>query len=275
MRSFLFGGETTSMLKPVALAKNSAGLLAVADPGIPTVHFFQLIGRRYWRLEEDLRLRIRSPVGVVVDDSGRVYVADSLANRVFVFDRGRDLIGEIGVGVLGRPTGLALSPAQDRLYVVDTGDCRIVIFDLKGRKLDEFGRRGGAPGEFNAPTYITVAPGGSLAVSDSLNFRVQTFESDGSPKAVFGEPGDGAGSFARPKGIAVDSGGRLYVVDAAFENVQIFEPDGTLLLAFGGPGTENGEFVLPTGLFLDSTDTIWMADSFNKRVQIFRLLTPE
>jgi DNA-binding beta-propeller fold protein YncE len=275
LKTVIFGEAHSSMLKPVSVAKNRAGLLVVADPSVPTVHFFDLEARRYRRLGRELASLLRSPVGVAVDDAGRAYVSDSVRGRVFVFDEGDELVAEMGEGLLERPTGLALGPAQERLYVVDTVAGQVVVFNLEGRMLHAFGKRGVGLGEFNFPTYITVMPDGTLAVSDSLNFRVQILRTDGTPLRAFGQPGDGAGDFSRPKGVAADSWGRLYVVDAAFENVQIFSPDGILLLAFGEPGTGPGEFYLPTGLFLDSSNTIWVADSFNARIQVFRLLGDE
>jgi DNA-binding beta-propeller fold protein YncE len=275
LKSVVFGREPMEMVKPTAVAKNEAGLLAVTDTSVPTVHFFDLVQRKYWRLDDDLASLLRSPVGVAVDRTGRVYVADSVQGRIFVFAEGRRLAAEIGLGVLERPTGLALDPSGERLYAVDTLRCRVVVFLLDGRQVGEFGNRGAGPGEFNAPTHIVVSRQGRISVSDSLNFRVQTFDSAGTPVAAFGEPGDAAGMFSRPKGVGADTSGRLYIVDAGFENVQIFDPDGTLLLAFGGPGIGAGEFYLPSGLFLDSSNTIWVADSFNKRVQVFRFIGGE
>jgi DNA-binding beta-propeller fold protein YncE len=275
LKSAVFGPEPMEMVKPTAVAKNEAGLLAVTDTSVPTVHLFDLEQREYWRLDDDLASLLRSPVGVAVDRAGNVYVADSVQGRVFVFAEGKRLAAEIGMDVLERPTGLALGPTGERLYVVDTLRCRVVVFGLDGRQVGEFGNRGAGPGEFNSPTYLVVSRQGGISVSDSLNFRVQTLDSAGTPISAFGGPGDAAGEFSRPKGIGADTAGRLYVADAGFENVQIFDPDGTLLLAFGGPGVGAGEFYLPGGLFVDSSNTIWVADSFNKRVQVFRLVVGE
>jgi DNA-binding beta-propeller fold protein YncE len=272
LKNLVFGEETVALLRPISVSKNRVGMLVVADPGVPAVYLFDLEGREYRRLDGDAEPLLRSPVGVAIDDAGRVYVADSVRGRVFVFDERSRLVAELGEDLLVRPTGLALDPAQERLYVVDTVACAVFVFDRAGRKLGSFGRRGAGPGEFNSPTFVTVAPDGTVSVSDSLNFRIQSFRPDGTLISAFGLPGDGAGHFARPKGIAADTEGRLYVADAAFENVQIFDRDGTLLLPFGNPGTGPGEFSLPGGLFLDSTNTIWVTDSFNRRIQVFRLL---
>jgi DNA-binding beta-propeller fold protein YncE len=266
------GESPMSLVKPLALARNRNGLLVVTDPSFPTVHFFDLQRREYRWLEKDVSSVLGAPVGVAVDDLGNAYVTDSIRRRIFVFDDQRRLVGEIGEGVLERPTGIALGPAQDLLYVVDTVACELFVFETNGRLVRRFGGRGAGPGELNAPTYVAVAPDGTIAISDTLNFRVQTFASDGTLLNSIGRAGNSAGDFARPKGVAYDRSGRLYVVDGGFDNVQIFDPQGRLLLVFGVSGNSAGQFNLPVGLFLDSSRTLWIADSYNARVQAFRLL---
>jgi len=269
----VFGKEPMSLVKPISVARNRAGLLVVTDPGIPMVHFFDLQRREYRWLDDELAWLLASPVGVAVDDRGNAYVTDSVRRKVFVFDDQRRLAGEFGGDLLRRPTGIALDSSQERIYVVDTLACQVLTFDRSGRVLGRFGSCGTGPGRFNGPTYVAVTPDGSLAVSDSLNFRIQTFRPDGTPLGSFGRVGDSAGNFARPKGVASDAQGRLYVVDGAFDNVQIFDgEDSRLLMAFGASGDGAGEFNLPVGVFLDSTNTIWVADSFNQCLKVFRLL---
>jgi sugar lactone lactonase YvrE len=269
------GKKKMSLVKPLSVARNRAGLLAVADPGLRTVHFFDLVRREYHWLDEEESSLLGVPVGVTLDDRGNAYVTDSIKRKVFVFDATRQLIREIGEGVLVRPTGIALDPLQEHLYVVDTIAGEVFTFDLNGELLGRFGSPGSGPGQFNSPTFVAVAPDGTLAISDTLNFRVQTFRPDGTLLNSLGQVGDSAGDLARPKGVAYDSQGRLYVVDGAFDNVQIFDPKGRLLLAFGGSGRGPGKFNLPVGLFIDSTHTLWVADSYNGRVQMFRLLEGE
>jgi sugar lactone lactonase YvrE len=268
----VFGEKRMALVKPLAVARSAEGLLVVTDPGVPTVHFFDLQRREYRWLDEDLASRLVSPVGVALDDQGNAYVTDSVRRKIFVFDDQRRLVGEFGEDVLERPTGIAFDPSQQRLHVVDTLACQVLTFDRSGALRGRFGSCGAGPAQLHGPTYVAVTPDGVIAVSDSMNFRVQTFLPDGTPLASFGGVGDSAGHFARPKGVAADARGRLYVVDGAFDNVQIFDPEGRLLLAFGGPGDGPGEFNLPVGVFLDASNTIWVADSFHRCLQAFRLL---
>jgi sugar lactone lactonase YvrE len=268
----IFGKASMFLVRPLGVARNRTGLLAVTDPGFPTIHFFDLEQREHHWLEEDLSSLLGAPVGIALDDQGNAYVADSARRKVFVFDAQHSLVRSFGEGLLKRPTGIALDPSQQRVYVVDTIACEVFTFELNGRLVSRFGSRGAGPGQMNSPTYIAVAPDGTLAISDTLNFRVHTFTPDGALLHSFGRVGDGAGAFARPKGIAWDHRGRLYVADGGFDNVQIFDPEGRLLLTFGSPGREAGQFNLPVGLILDSTQAIWVADSYNRRVQAFQLL---
>jgi len=268
----VFGKETKALVKPLAVARNRAGLLVVTDPGIPMVHFFDLRQREYHWLDEELASLLGSPVGVALDDQGIAYVTDSVRRTVFVFDEQRRLVAEFGADLLRRPTGIALDPTQERIHVVDTLACRVLTFDRSGQYLGRFGSCGNGPGKLHGPTFIAVTPDGTIAVSDSLNFRVQTFSPDGTLLRSFGAAGDSTGDFARPKGVASDARGRLYVVDGGFDNVQIFDAEGRFLLPFGASGTGPGQFNLPVGMFLDSTNILWVADSFNQRIQAFRLL---
>ena len=61
-----------------------------------------------------------SPVGVVVDGDGRVFISDSARKIVACFDAEGEHLFNIGKNLLGRPTGLALDQARERLLVVDT-----------------------------------------------------------------------------------------------------------------------------------------------------------
>jgi DNA-binding beta-propeller fold protein YncE len=113
LKSAVFGPEPMEMVKPTAVAKNEAGLLAVTDTSVPTVHLFDLEQREYWRLDDDLASLLRSPVGVAVDRAGNVYVADSVQGRVFVFAEGKRLAAEVGMDVLHSAAASSCSASMD------------------------------------------------------------------------------------------------------------------------------------------------------------------
>jgi hypothetical protein len=69
--------------------------------------------------------------------------------------------------------------AADNLYVLDSGNHRIVVFGPDGRHIRTFGRQGGGPGEFNLPQSLAVLTNGELVVSDAMRADVQRFGRDG------------------------------------------------------------------------------------------------
>lgn len=59
--------------------------------------------------------------------------------------------------------------ASDNLYVLDGQNHRVLVFDASGAFVRQFGRRGGGPGEFQAPLHIAVGRDGNVVVSDLGN----------------------------------------------------------------------------------------------------------
>ncbi len=258
-----------SMLTPYALCTDGGERLFVADSNAQVVHVFDLKTRRYLRWQPTGE-KFSQPVGIAFDPTRRrLFVADSVAARVFIFDDHGKSIGSISSDVLTRPAGLAFDAASDRLFVADVAAHQVLAFDGDGKPIARIGSRGSGPGEFNYPTNVAVDSQRRLYVSDSLNFRVQQFDAELKFVRQIGKQGDMPGYFAQPKGLSVDREDHLYVVDAQFEAIQIFDVTGQLLLDFGGEGHGAGQFWIPAGIFIDEHDRIWVADAYNRRVQVF------
>lgn len=266
---FFAGRTSEAMLRPYAVAAD-ADLIAVADPGLRLVHLFMLKESRYDVIRDAGDESLQSPVGISISPDS-IYVADSSAAKVFVFDRNGDLKSTIQG--LHRPTGIAFHPTSKRLYVTDTLENQVLVFDERGNSLAEFGRRGLASGEFNFPTSLAMHDD-TLLVNDTLNYRIQAFSLDGEPIAAFGENGDGSGQFALSKGIGTDPEGHIYIADALSNHVQVFDMEGRFLLAFGGMGGDPGQFRIPAGVH-SFGNTIYIADSQNGRIQVFEFLGGE
>ena len=261
------------IVRPSGIFVTRDDVLYVADPGMGTVHVFNLQDSRYDQIEKFRKERFVSPIDVAMDHQGHLYVSDSILRKVFVFDGSGKPVREVGgTDRLTRPAGIAIHPLLKRLYVVDSNAHAIQVFDLLGNFLFSIGKRGAEPGAFNFPTFMSVDQNGHLYVTDSLNFRVQVFNPDGEFLYLFGEQGDGVGEFSHPKGIALDSAGHIYVTDAIFDAIQIFDNRGSLLLYLGEAGQEPGQFWIPSALYIDHTNRIFVSDSYNQRVQIFRFL---
>lgn len=271
LRFFTGGREEGVLVRPYGVTVTRDGLLAVADPGLPGVHLFDIAGKRYRAIRAFNDENLVSPIAVAETAAGTLVVTDSRAGAVYEFSTGGDALRRIGQGALKRPTGIAVHPRDGRLFVTDTLAQQIVVFSPEGRQLATIGRRGAARGEFNYPVDVAFDAAGRLYVTDTMNFRVQVFDAGGKPLFSFGRLGDKIGDLSKPKGVAVDRHGRIYVVESYFDHLLVFDNRGRLLLAIGGNGAQPGHFNLPAGVAVRG-DLVYLADAYNRRVQIFRAL---
>ena len=279
-KTLLLGAEDPNsrpsdvMVKPYGVAVSKLGRVYVTDTVARRVFVFDPEAKAVSFVGEKGPGKLTKPIGVAVDGEGKVFVADTTVNRVFGYDLKGQLAIAIGrEGDLESPSGLAVDRARNLLYVADAKKHRVLCYStVDGSAVRTMGRRGGGPGEFNFPTNLFVNRNGRLYVTDTMNFRIQMFNPEGDFLAEFGTQGDTPGTLNRPKGVGVDSEGHIYVADSSFNNFQIFDALGHLLLYVGTGGTEPGEFFLPAGLSVDDRDRIYVADQGNARVQVFEYL---
>ncbi len=266
---FIFGSASAKhqFVQPTGVTVTRGGVLIVTDPGAQGVHIINQQEKEYSFLAGTDLGQFQSPVGCAVDGDGRVYISDSENKTIVVLNEEYDPLFQITDHIV-RPTGIAVH--GDRLYVTDTGQHAILVFDLTGKYLTQFGQRGEGLGELNYPIQLAVRE--SVLVVDALNHRVEAFDVNGHPGTSFGRLGNVAGRFASPKAIALDTDGNMYVTDAMMDCIQIFNAKGELLLVVGTHGTRNGEFMSPNGIAIGPDDRIYVVESLNRRVQIFRYI---
>jgi DNA-binding beta-propeller fold protein YncE len=134
--------------------------------------------------------------------------------------------------------------------------------------VNQWGKRGGGPGEFNEPIGITVGPAGNIYVADVRNSRVQKFSPGGNFILQWGKKGSGEGQFEKPVGVAVDAEGKVYVSDYDLDRIQVFSPNGAFLAQWEVTG--KGEVTVAAGIGIDrNTGAIYLAEFYGKRVEKF------
>jgi hypothetical protein len=96
---------------------------------------------------------------------------------------------------------------QDNLYILDSGNFRVLVFDRSGKYVRQIGKQGNGPGELTFPMALAVASDGNLVIADMGRGGFAVFKSDGSyVKNVAGPEGyrPGAGGvYLDPQGNAI------------------------------------------------------------------------
>lgn len=166
-----------------------------------------------------------------------------------------------------QPTDVAVDP-EDRIFVMDGLNSRVVVFDDEGGYLYSFGTRGSAPGKMLMPIGIGVSPSGEVFVADTGNHRIQVFSPSGGFRRLFPliteEKGD-------PTDVLPSSFKHLcYVCDNDNHQIQVYDSTtGKFVSAWGGKGKNLGEFRYPATLAMDSGNSVYVVDVMNARVQTF------
>lgn len=212
------------LLWPVGLAIHGTRLW-VADSYLQKVVCFSTDGRFIKLIGK--KDEMSRPGGIDYhSDSNRLYITDSDRHHIVVFDASSgEQLFTIGVRGSGRgefnfPSYISIK--GDKLYVVDSMNFRVQIFDLEGNFLSMFGQAGDAPGDLYRPKALAVTPDGYIFVTDGMYHNYQIFDELGNVYLFVGTPGAQPGEFHTPMGIHIDDNNLIYVVDQHNSRVQVF-----------------------------------------------------
>ncbi|MEN8242357.1 MAG: NHL repeat-containing protein, partial [Chloroflexota bacterium] len=232
------GAAAGEFNQPWGVAVDPAGYVYVADTWNHRVQKFTLdleyitswgsygqgeTGDTFW-----------GPRDVAIDLDGNVLVSDTGNKRIVVFDADGNFIAQFGgggfqLGMLEEPVGIAVSPINNAVFVADTWNQRIQVFE-NTISVDDFyisTRQWEIDGWFgqsleNKP-YISVDELNNLLVADPENARVLIFTSEGTFIGYFGELDlVGPNGFGIISGISADGQGGVWVTDSVKNEVKYF-----------------------------------------------------
>lgn len=196
----------------VGLAMDDNNRLFVSDPGLRHV----LVFNADHKSQDVITDGMVGPGSMAIDTKNRLlYVSDVAQDQVLVYDADSfKLLRRIGTsghnhelttsGNFAKPTGLAVDE-DGNLYVCDTLNNRIEIFDADGTFIREYGKNGDGPGYFARPKGVAIDSDGHIWVADGVQDRVQVFNKDWQLLISFGGHGLLPGQFAGLVNIASDT----------------------------------------------------------------------
>ena len=265
--------------------------------------------------------QFNAPEGVALDNvNNKLYIADNANDRIVEMDSGGgnttlggnfQTFGSEGsgsgqlntpegvspdihiippppsTGEFNAPVGVALDSVNNKLYIADSSNSRIVEMDsgggstTLGGNFQSFGSQGSGYGQFGYPGYITLdSANNKLYITDRFNSCIVEMDSGGNGTTLggnfqtFGNQSSGSGQFGYPVGISLDSvNSKLYISDCGVNSIVEMDSGGNgttfggNFQTFGSQGSGIGQFNCPGGLFLDgNSNKLYIADGNNYRI---------
>ncbi len=231
-----------TLQNPVRIACGN-GLVYVCDTGLKAVLAFDRSGMTVCKTAPG---QLESPTGIAISDFGRIYVCDSTARKVHVFDK-----------TLSKSEILAL---PDNISLVEpydiTIDCRstVNILDRSARTVHLVGLGGRYLGQYCAPgisqnqlawPQSIASIGKDVAISDAGVGKIIIINSGYREARRFGMTGNWPSSVRFPSDLHTDKAGNFYIVDQGLSDVSIYPSLGTAPLNWGRFGNREN----PTDFF--------------------------
>ncbi|XP_071837980.1 tripartite motif-containing protein 2-like [Apostichopus japonicus] len=163
---------------------------------------------------------------------------------------------------LQEPCGVAISHRNNEIFVADTGNHTIRVFDMNGNYKTQMTYLN-MTNDFEPMGMALANEGRVILVTDAGNRQVLICARDGNLLRRFGDA-----HLRRPCGIAVSRSGLIIVADVESHCIFVYNSSGELLTKVGKFGTERGQFRRPFGVAVDSYDNIVVSDRDNHRLQI-------
>ena len=249
------------------------------------------------------------PVGIAVDSSGELFIADTAnfrvrfvnTNGVIKTVAGNGVLNYSGEGenaviaLLSSPEGLAVDRFGN-IFEAETGNNMVreivngVISDVAGNGTLGFSGEGGqgTSAELSGPQGVAVDSLGDVYIADSGNNRVRdllnntiTTVAGFGNEAAAGDGGQAVSASLSAGSVAVDASGNIYVGDPYNFRVREINATTGIITTVAGNGTQgfagdNGpatsaELSGVAGIAVDSSGNLFIADAGNNRI---RKVTP-
>jgi DNA-binding beta-propeller fold protein YncE len=206
----------------------------------------------------------KTPHGLRIDTGGNVWIADMANHLVQKFSPDGKLLLTLGqkdkpglaADLFNKPADVAIGP-DGEIYVADGyGNSRIAKFSHDGKFVQDWGKKGKGPLQFDIPHVVFLDSSNRVLVGDRENLRVQIFDRDGKLLEQWKDTGAPYGLY-----LAKD---RVYLADGRTGTIRILDKQGKLLTSWE---TKNGTKDTPHWINVDSKGAVYVGFVSGNKVQ--------
>ncbi len=221
------GRAKGDFLWPLGIATDKNGQVYVADKSNKRIQIFDPDGTFISSFLVRFRAGgIGTPIDLAVSkETGLIFVTERERHHIMVFENDGTPLGgwgKEGVNLNEFRYPATIASHEGLLYVVDSLNTVVKIFDERGRFQFQIGEWGVLPGQFFRPKGIVVDDRGWSYVSDGYMDVVEVFDDQHKFHHVIATNGK-KHKFYSPTGMAVDNQNRLYVAEQLGNKVSVFE----------------------------------------------------
>jgi predicted outer membrane repeat protein len=211
-----------------------------------------------------------SPLGVAVDGSGNVYVADTSHNSV------KELMAVGGVvpasptvvtwSGFSSPSGVAVD-GSGNVYVADTGNNAVKEMVAVGGVVPATPTIVPLGSGYSSPTGVAVDGSGNVYVADMNHNAVKELVASGGVIPSGATPTPLGSGFSTPQGVAVDGSGDVFVADTHNNFVKEIVAVGGVIPASPTITPLGSGYFLPSGVAVDGSGNVYIADTGNNAIK--------
>ncbi len=270
---------------PLDIDISADGRVFVAEEFANRISVFDTEGMYLYSLDNTtLGQALERPNAVDLAPNGVLNIADTWHYQIKQFtDQGGFLNGwgqpiTMGFDVPLEPLdGLwgprdVVSDSLGNVYVSDTGNKRVRVYDPNGSWLRDIGTGGSSDGQLDEPAGLAISPDGRLYVADTWNRRISVFDLTGIPLFNFRVRGWYEDLGKRPY-LAIDAARNLlYVTDPNAGRVLVYDLNGNCVGSFGQPTdtpVDSSQFRAASGVAVDANGNVYVSDSDAGRILRF------
>ena len=250
---------TITASNPFDIAVCNNGDIIVADHHGYSVQIFDAAGKlnASFGTQGSGNGQFSHPLGVC-EYEGIVFVGEYSGCRIQKMTKEGQFLSTFGSrgslnGQFNQPWGCAIDKLNGKVYIADTGNNRVQVFNPDGM----FSRIIGGGGSTPKPRAVALDPDGNVHVASYSASVMKVFSMDGHLIRKYGN-----GILNGPSGVAVDKFGYCIIGDWEYRAVFVFDPHGQHIHKIGLSGSA-------CGIAVDNEGCVYVVECSKKKIHKF------